>query len=166
MNLAKMLGDCLDFSVDRLSYIFLNIIAYSIEIRLNMFPVMMFKNLWKSLFTNLLTVVFVCRDLQLLWKLYLWSWCIALYSITSAGFKNNWTFWFFLYFHDSVLYQNHFTGAIPKEIGELRKLELLDLRNNNFSGAIPEEIGRLLSLKHLCVICLSFLLFWWLMLCS
>jgi hypothetical protein len=47
MNLAKMLGDCLDFSVDRLSYIFLNIIAYSVEIRLNMFPIMMFKNLWK-----------------------------------------------------------------------------------------------------------------------
>ncbi|CAK7350410.1 unnamed protein product [Dovyalis caffra] len=50
---------------------------------------------------------------------------------------------------EDVLYQNHFTGAIPKEIGELSKLELLDLRNNNFSGAIPEEIGRLLSLKYL-----------------
>lgn len=50
---------------------------------------------------------------------------------------------------DSVLFKNNFSGAIPKELGQLTKLEQLDLRDNNLSGAIPAEIGRMLSLKHL-----------------
>lgn len=50
---------------------------------------------------------------------------------------------------NSVLYNNHFSGAIPKEIGALTKLEVLDLRNNSLSGTIPAEIGRLKLLKHL-----------------
>ncbi|XP_022715756.1 protein MALE DISCOVERER 2-like isoform X2 [Durio zibethinus] len=48
-----------------------------------------------------------------------------------------------------VLYKNHFSGAIPKEFGELTRLELLDLRENNLSGTIPAEIGKMLSLKRL-----------------
>lgn len=50
---------------------------------------------------------------------------------------------------NSVLHNNHFSGAIPKEIGGLAKLEVLDLRNNNLSGTIPAEFGRLRSLKRL-----------------
>ncbi len=49
----------------------------------------------------------------------------------------------------SVLFKNHFSGAIPKEIAELTKLEQLDLRDNNLSGTIPAEIGRMMSLKRL-----------------
>lgn len=52
---------------------------------------------------------------------------------------------------DSILFKNHFSGAIPKEIGELTKLEQLDLRENNLSGAIPAEIGRILLLRRLYV---------------
>ncbi|XP_022720392.1 protein MALE DISCOVERER 2-like isoform X2 [Durio zibethinus] len=48
-----------------------------------------------------------------------------------------------------VLYKNHFSGAIPKEFGELTKLEQLDLRENNLNGTIPAEIGNMLSLKRL-----------------
>lgn len=51
--------------------------------------------------------------------------------------------------HKRVLSKNHFTGLIPKEIGKLRELELLDLRDNSLSGTLPAEIGRMQSLKHL-----------------
>ncbi|XP_071736141.1 protein MALE DISCOVERER 2-like [Rutidosis leptorrhynchoides] len=43
-----------------------------------------------------------------------------------------------------VLSQNHFSGVIPKEIGELKMLEELDLRdNNNLNENIPPEITRM-----------------------
>ena len=61
--------------------------------------------------------------------------------------------------NDSVLYRNRFTGFIPKEIGRLKMLELLDLRNNNLSGRIPAEIRMMPSLKHLWVHCYDFYLF-------
>ncbi|XP_035843431.1 protein MALE DISCOVERER 2 isoform X7 [Helianthus annuus] len=48
-----------------------------------------------------------------------------------------------------VLSQNKFSGVIPKELGELTMLEVLDLRDNNFSGHIPSELGRMPSLKRL-----------------
>lgn len=48
-----------------------------------------------------------------------------------------------------VLFKNHFSGAIPKELADLTKLEQLDLRDNNLSGTIPAEIGRMRSLKRL-----------------
>ncbi|KAG6499485.1 hypothetical protein ZIOFF_039274 [Zingiber officinale] len=44
---------------------------------------------------------------------------------------------------------NRFSGVIPKEIGGLTKLELLDLRNNKLTGTIPKEIVEMHSLKHL-----------------
>ena len=50
---------------------------------------------------------------------------------------------------NSVLCKNYFSGYIPKELGDLTKLELLDLRDNNLTGSIPAEIGRMLPLKHL-----------------
>lgn len=50
---------------------------------------------------------------------------------------------------DSVLFKNHFSGAIPKELADLTKMEQLDLRDNNLSGTIPAEIGRMRSLKRL-----------------
>lgn len=56
-----------------------------------------------------------------------------------------------MYSTGRVLYKNNFSGIIPKEIGYLNMLELLDLRNNNLNGTIPMEIGEMLSLKHLYV---------------
>lgn len=53
-----------------------------------------------------------------------------------------------LFFH-SVLSENRLFGAIPKEFGRLRKLEVLDLRDNNLSGRIPAVIGDLQSLRSL-----------------
>lgn len=38
---------------------------------------------------------------------------------------------------------NHFTGVIPSEIGNLRRLEFLLLNNNDFQGRLPREIGLL-----------------------
>ncbi|KVI00943.1 Leucine-rich repeat-containing protein [Cynara cardunculus var. scolymus] len=52
-------------------------------------------------------------------------------------------------FDASVLSHNQFAGAIPKELGELTMLEVLDLRDNNLSGHIPSELGRMHSLKRL-----------------
>lgn len=49
----------------------------------------------------------------------------------------------------SVLYKNKFSGVIPKEIGRLTMLQLMDLRNNNLGGPIPKEVEEMLSLKQL-----------------
>ncbi|MFS7941093.1 putative non-specific serine/threonine protein kinase [Helianthus anomalus] len=48
-----------------------------------------------------------------------------------------------------VLSNNRFTGGIPKEIGSLASLSVLNLNSNNFSGVIPVEIGRCSSLTTL-----------------
>ena len=44
---------------------------------------------------------------------------------------------------------NQLSGAIPPEIGNLTALTNLDLRNNQLSSAIPPEIGNLTALKYL-----------------
>ncbi|KVH96855.1 Leucine rich repeat 4 [Cynara cardunculus var. scolymus] len=49
----------------------------------------------------------------------------------------------------SILSDNHFSGVLPKELGELNRLEVLDLRDNNLIGSIPPEIGRMQSLTFL-----------------
>ena len=41
------------------------------------------------------------------------------------------------------------SGPIPAELGNLTKLEVLDLRGNYLSGPIPPELGRLANLKTL-----------------
>uniref|UniRef100_A0A803LVT1 Protein kinase domain-containing protein n=1 Tax=Chenopodium quinoa TaxID=63459 RepID=A0A803LVT1_CHEQI len=46
-----------------------------------------------------------------------------------------------------VMSNNRLSGSIPREIGELKLLEVLDLKHNNFSGKIPLEIGGMSSLK-------------------
>lgn len=44
------------------------------------------------------------------------------------------------------LYNQGFTGAIPKTIGDLINLEQLSLRNNKLISGIPNEIGKLTKL--------------------
>ncbi|MCS6809478.1 MAG: hypothetical protein NZ661_11800, partial [Candidatus Kapabacteria bacterium] len=44
---------------------------------------------------------------------------------------------------------NRFTGVLPPEIQELRRLRFLSLRNNRFVGVIPEELSTLDSLETL-----------------
>ncbi|RWR97623.1 putative LRR receptor-like serine/threonine-protein kinase isoform X2 [Cinnamomum micranthum f. kanehirae] len=47
-------------------------------------------------------------------------------------------------------WDNHFTGPVPQELGQLSNLELLDLSANNLIGPIPEKIEectKLMSLK-------------------
>lgn len=46
-----------------------------------------------------------------------------------------------------ILY--YFTGNIPKEIGHLKNLEILDLSNNILSGSIPIELGNMTALYAL-----------------
>ncbi|GMI88895.1 Male Disoverer 2, morphogenesis of root hair 1 [Hibiscus trionum] len=48
-----------------------------------------------------------------------------------------------------VLRNNSFSGSIPKEIMELKELEVLDLGFNNFSGLFPSDFGNNLSLTTL-----------------
>lgn len=55
-----------------------------------------------------------------------------------------------LFFH-SVLSENRLFGAIPKEFGQLRMLEMLDMRDNHLSGRVPAVIGDLQSLRSLYV---------------
>ena len=47
------------------------------------------------------------------------------------------------------LYSNQLTGAIPAELGNLTKLELLSLEGNRLTGAIPAELGSLTNLEVL-----------------
>ncbi|KAK3019353.1 hypothetical protein RJ639_003884 [Escallonia herrerae] len=48
-----------------------------------------------------------------------------------------------------ILRNNSFSGNIPKEIGDLKELEVLDLGYNNFSGPFPSDLGNNLSLSIL-----------------
>jgi len=65
-------------------------------------------------------------------------------------------------------------GSIPTEIGTLKSLRMLDLKDNEISGDIPDEVGQLENLgesisatfigwipayKHVCAYSSSFLLF-------
>ena len=47
------------------------------------------------------------------------------------------------------LYQNHLTGAIPPELGDLGSLKQLHLTGNGLSGEIPGELGDLTQLEQL-----------------
>lgn len=49
----------------------------------------------------------------------------------------------------SILRNNSFSGIIPREIGQLKELEVLDLGYNNLSGPLPSELGNILPLKML-----------------
>ncbi|ONK62598.1 uncharacterized protein A4U43_C07F5770 [Asparagus officinalis] len=48
-----------------------------------------------------------------------------------------------------ILRNNSFSGVIPRELEELRKLEVLDLGHNNLSGPVPPDLGNILCLKIL-----------------
>ncbi|KAL4333364.1 hypothetical protein GQ457_07G033660 [Hibiscus cannabinus] len=48
-----------------------------------------------------------------------------------------------------ILRNNSFSGSIPNEFGELKELEVLDLGYNNFSGPFPPDLGNNLSLTKL-----------------
>ena len=48
-----------------------------------------------------------------------------------------------------ILSAKDLTGTIPKELGRLVTLEVLDLSDNKLTGDIPEELGGLTNLKQL-----------------
>lgn len=51
----------------------------------------------------------------------------------------------------SILHGNLLVGEIPKEIGLLKGLKVLDLGANQLTGPIPPEIGNLSSVKKMSV---------------
>lgn len=51
--------------------------------------------------------------------------------------------------YELIIRERNLIGQIPDEIGELIKLEKLDLRGNHINGKIPESIGKLKDLKLL-----------------
>lgn len=47
------------------------------------------------------------------------------------------------------LHGEHLAGTIPGALGNLKRIEELDLGNNFLTGSIPESLGRLSTLQHL-----------------
>jgi hypothetical protein len=47
------------------------------------------------------------------------------------------------------LRQNAISGPIPKTIGRMKLLQVLDLSNNQFSGSIPSTLGSMVNLQYL-----------------
>ena len=47
------------------------------------------------------------------------------------------------------LVNNNLNGELPKEIGDLTSLQVLNLFRNNITGVLPETIGNLKSLTNL-----------------
>lgn len=54
-------------------------------------------------------------------------------------------------FHIRILHGNMLIGTIPKEIGMLKNLRVLDLGSNHLIGTIPPQIGNLTSIVKLWV---------------
>lgn len=79
------------------------------------------------------------------------AYCVFLCNVHYFYFNFSNCNFFPLWLPHSVLSENNFFGVIPKEVGRLRRLEVLDLTNNNLSGRIPAEIGDLHSLRSLWV---------------
>ena len=50
---------------------------------------------------------------------------------------------------DLLFYDNQLTGTIPTQLGQLTKLQYLNLNNNELSGTIPTELRRLTKLTGL-----------------
>lgn len=48
-----------------------------------------------------------------------------------------------------ILNNNNLLGIIPKELGMLKNLEVLDLGKNQLSGPIPHELGNLTNIKKM-----------------
>ena len=46
-----------------------------------------------------------------------------------------------------LLMDSELTGQIPRQFGELRNLEYLDLERNRLTGKIPQELGGLTKLR-------------------
>ncbi|MBA0645026.1 hypothetical protein Goklo_013168 [Gossypium klotzschianum] len=47
------------------------------------------------------------------------------------------------------LSNNHFCGKIPKDVGQLISLQMLNFSHNNFTGPIPASFGNLVALESL-----------------
>lgn len=54
-----------------------------------------------------------------------------------------------------LLQNNNISGKIPPELGNLPKLQTLDLSNNRFSGFIPSSLNQLNSLQYMWVFTVS-----------
>ncbi|KAL2458461.1 putative leucine-rich repeat receptor-like protein kinase [Forsythia ovata] len=48
-----------------------------------------------------------------------------------------------------ILWENQFSGFIPKELGNCTNLEMLALYQNNLVGEIPAELGNLMFMQKL-----------------
>ncbi|KAJ3691394.1 hypothetical protein LUZ61_020558 [Rhynchospora tenuis] len=82
---------------------------------------------------------------------FIWCKSLVFLSLGANNFSGTIPEWIGKQLKNLVVFQlrsNNFTGYIPSELGNLAKLQVLDLAHNSLVGSIPSSFGNFSSMKN------------------
>lgn len=97
---------------------------------------------WVSINSEKVRHISTTNELLELFSCFMWHWSISNFEFLVDC---------------RLLQNNNISGKIPQELGNLPKLQTLDLSNNRLSGLIPASLSLLNSLQYMWVITVSFI---------